>query len=638
MVNHDVTTAQGPGLMRRLRTEDEGSGLVLVVGSMMVLAMLALTVLAYTVKSQRFARYDQDFTATMTAAQSGIDDFISRLNRQDGYGLVPDCTNVAWKGPGVTGNTCGWTSTTAVGWAPVDASRTGPLDAFYHYSVDASEVHTKGTIALTVTGRENGVYRTVATSVGKGGSTDYVYYTDYESADPANVQAYVPSTVSSWSTTKKDACGLNGLTKAKYWHTGRNGQGCVEITFIGGDVIDGEVFTNDSIYGTAMSSTKPLFKKQVRTGQATCASAGSTSSSWESNCLRSGSVADFNGVKPLYATPLYLDDTSAAFSAFPGCHYFGSTRVEFKSNGTMTVWNRTTVNNGKAPIAIAGPTGVTPTCGDLVSLNSAAGATVSVPDEMVIDVATSTASMRQCYLNEIGGTAGRTLPLGTYASTTPATPTSAGLSYTLDTNMTETTKACARGNLYVEGTLKGRVTLSSAESIVVTGDLVLAGGMSGPDMLGLVATNSVEIFHPRMATVSSQLVNSGCSKNCAYKWSDPGTESEVSGWPTRFSDPTVSTVNPTTGIQIAGSIQTLQHSFLVQKYDVGGAAGTLMVNGSIAQRWRGIVGKGTNGYIKAYSYDTRLKYAAPPYFPRWAASQWSLRYSGEINTPAALRG
>ncbi len=62
-----------------------------------------------------------------------------------------------------------------------------------------------------------------------------------------------------------------------------------------------------------------------------------------------------------------------------------------------------------------------------------------------------------------------------------------------------------------------------------------------------------------------------------------------------------------------------------------------MVNGSIAQRWRGIVGQGTNGYTKDYNYDTRLKYAAPPYFPRWATSQWSLRYSGEINTPAEVR-
>ncbi len=44
-----------------------------------------------------------------------------------------------------------------------------------------------------------------------------------------------------------------------------------------------------------------------------------------------------------------------------------------------------------------------------------------------------------------------------------------------------------------------------------------------------------------------------------------------------------------------------------------------------------------NGYTKLYKYDTRLQYTRPPYFPTWSNSQWSLRYSGEISTPAAVR-
>lgn len=627
-------------VLARLRGDDEGSGLVLVVGSMMVLAMLALTALAYTLSSQRFARYDQDFSAAMSAAQAGVDDFISRLNRQDGYGTVVDCANVAWQGPDVGTNSCGWGPSTPVGWQALDVHDTTKAAGAFHYTVDATQSRTTGTITLTVTGVVHGVYRTIQTTVGKGGSTDYVYYTDFESADPANVQAYDPATTAGWSTAKKDACGINGYGQALYYYEGRGSQGCVEITFIGGDELDGEVFTNDSILGTAQTiggvSTKPSFRQRVSTAYPQCANAGSTNSSWESSCLRSGSVANFNSVKPQYAAPLRLDDTSAAFAAYPGCHYYGSTRIEFNAGGTMTVWNKKSVNNSTAPVATADATGTRPTCGSLDALDSAAGATVAVPDQMVVYVDTSTAPMRQCYAGEIGGSGSRTLPLGTYSSANPATPAWNSASYTTDTNMTETTKACARGNLYVEGTVKGRVTLASAESIIATGDLVLAGGMNGTDMLGLVATNSVEVFHPRLATVAPVKVNSWCNNNCSYKW-DTGAESEVAGWPTRKSDPTVGRVNPTSGIQIAGSIQTLQHSFLVQKYSVGGALGNLMVNGSIAQRWRGIVGQGTNGYLKDYNYDTRLQYAAPPYFPRWAKSQWSLRYSGEIDTPAAVR-
>ncbi len=618
----------GSGLLRRIRGDETGSALVLVVGSMLILAMLALTALAYTLNSERLSRYDQDYSGAMTAAQSGIEDFISRLNRADLYGTVVDCANDAWKGPTTVTNTCGWGASTTPGWLPVVPGETDPDAARFHYSVDASRRESEGTIILTVTGRVNGVDRTIEVAVGKGGSTDYVYYTDFESADPSNVQAYSPNGATIAS------CGAGGYSNAKYWYNGRSSS-CKEITFVAGDTLNGPVFTNDAIL-----SDDANFLKGVETAYPKCSDAGTTTTSWNQNCLRTGSTANFNGIKPVYSAPQSLDDTSAAFVDYPGCHYYGSTRIVFRSDGTMIVWNKATNNNGVAPLAISAPGGTQPVCGSLASLDSVDGATVPVPAEMVVYVAASTAAKRRCYAGEIGGPAGWTLPLGTYSSSTPTTPSGSNQSYTIDTNMTESTKFCGEGNLYVEGTLKGRVTVSAAQSIIATGDLVLAGGLSGADMLGLVATNSVEVVHPRLGTVSSTKVNPGCSWSCAYKWGDVSGESEVAGWPRRYVDPGTGAKNPASGIQIAGSIQTLQHSFLVQKYDVGGSAGTLLVNGSIAQRWRGIVGTGTGttGYIKSYQYDTRLKYSSPPYFPKWVKSQWELRYSGEITTPDAVRG
>jgi Tfp pilus assembly protein PilX len=625
------------GVLRRLRGRDEGAALVVVVGSMLVLAMLAMTALAYSMSGQRFARYDQDYSAAMAAAQSGIDDFISRMDREATYGVSPDCTNEAWRGPTTTTNSCGWTSTTEVGWAPVEPGATGVKDAYYHYTVDATNKSTQGTVVLAATGRVNGVYRTVQATIGKGGSTDYVYYTDFESADPSNVQAYGEG------GTTRTQCGAGGYSNARYFYQGRSG--CQEITFISGDVLDGAVFTNDAVL-----SDGATFKKGFQTAYPQCASAGTTTSSWNNNCLRSGSSANFNSIKPLYAQPKYLDDNSAAFATNPGCHYYGATRVVFRADGKMTVWNRQSVNGGRAPVAIAAPGGPTPVCGDLTSLDN--GALLDVPDEMVIYAATSGVANRRCYGGEIGGTGADKLPVGTYAESHLATPTDAGQSYTYDTNMTETTKYCGQGNLYAEGVLNGRVTISAEQSVVVTGDLVLAGGSdTGDDMLGLVATNSVEVFHPRQVTVSSvqkdcrQYSGSGSNRRCVaynYAWGSPSGESEVANWPKRYADPSVARNNPTSGIQIAGSIQTLQHSFLVQKYNVGGNGGTLFVKGSIAQRWRGIVGQGSgasmNGYTKLYQYDTRLQFSRPPYFPTWANSQWSLRYSGEISTPTEIRG
>ncbi len=626
------------GLLRRIRSDEAGSALVLVVGSMLILAMLALTALAYSLSSQRLSRYDQDYSAAMSAAQSGVEEFISRLNRTDVYAAEVDCTNTAWKGPTTVTNLCGWNDTTAPGWLPVDPDETDPDAAWFHYAVDTARRNSEGTIVLTVTGRVNGVNRTIEVAVGKGGSTDYVYYTDFESADPTNVQAYPPN------GTTTTACGASTPTYSpKYWYNGRQGKGCTEIQFASRDVLDGPVFTNDAIY-----SVGGTFKMGVETAYPTCKEAGASEASWNSKCLRSGTgttnTANFNGTKPKYHDPLYLEENSAAFATYPGCHYKGSTRIIFNANGTMTVWNKAVNNLGVAPEAITAPGGVTPSCGSLTDLDSGSGATVPVPEEMVVYVDDADpvpgVSLRRCYAGEIGGPPGRTLPLGTFAEVNTADPTAAGQSYTVDTNMTEGTKYCGQGNLYLEGVLKGRVTVASQQSIIATGDIVLAGGPHGSDMLGLVATNSVDVFHPRVGTVTSVKRDSSCTRSCAYKWGDVAGVADVASWPTRYTDPAVARLNPSSGIQIAGSIQTLQHSFLVQKYGEGGSQGTLLVYGSIAQRWRGIVGTGTGttGYIKLYQYDTRLTYSSPPYFPKWAKSQWKLRYSGEITTPDDVRG
>ncbi|MCU1431891.1 MAG: hypothetical protein JWP95_996 [Actinotalea sp.] len=630
MIAHGTQRSRPTARRRRRGGDESGVALVMVVGTMLVLAMFAMVALTYTIQSQQFARYNQDYTSAMSAAQSGVEELISRLNRNDAYADTVDCTNDALRGPTTTANPCGWNAATPAGWLPVVPGETDPRAGYFHYSVDASAAIVEGRIMVTSTGRVNGEYRTIEVAVTKGGSTDYVYYTDFESADPSNVQAYGATGATNV------ACGSAGYSSASKYYppNSRAGRGCVEITFIAGDVLDGAVFTNDAILSSGAS-----FMQGVWTANPGCSSATASVSTWNS-CLRTGSTANFNGIKPQRADPLYLNDNSASFATNPGCHYFGATRVIFNSSGTMTVWNKTSVNNSTAPVAIAPLGGALPSCGTLTELDAASGATVSVPDNMVIYVAASSASKRQCRAGEIGGPSGRTLPLGTYTSTHAVAPTGAGQSYTVDTNMQEDNKACSEGNLYAEGTLNGRVTLSSAQSIIATGDLVLAGGANGNDMLGLVATNSVEVFHPRVGTVTSTKVNPSCNSGCAYKWGAVTGEAEVAGWPGRYNDPTTGGLVPADGIQIAGSIQTLQHSFLVQKYSVGGDAGDLYVYGSIAQRWRGIVGQtstGFNGYTKKYVYDTRLKYSAPPYFPRWVNAQWTLRYSGEVNTPAAVR-
>lgn len=615
------------GLLRRLKNDDSGVALVMVVGATMVVATLLLVGLAYAVNSTKYARYDQDYTAAMAAAQSGVDDFISRLNRDDNYGQTVDCLH---NDAMVTPAACGQ----PYGWAPVIPGNTAPDAAMFHYSADATTSWTNGTIMVTSTGRVNNVYRTIEVAVGKGGSTDYVYYTDFEDGDPDNTNLYP-------SGAPSRACGRDGASLASYFWQGRSG--CAEIMFGQNDVLDGKVFTNDSIL-----SIGGRFLQSVESANTGCNSVVPGNVSTWSNCLRpgssfvqTGSSATFQ-VAPAYHQLLRLADSSAVFSTYPGCHYYGATRIIFNSNGTMTVWSKDSDFSG-AVTSIAPPTGAAPNCGSGTALASTGGATVDVPSGMVVYVEKAPTSgpgavlPRQLYANEIGGPTGSELPLGTY---TGAAPTNSSSTYTFDANMADPRKYAGEGNLYVQGVVNGRVTLATAQSIVVTGDLVLKNGPDGSDLLGLVATNSVEVMHPWMEYVTAY------RSHRHYYWntySYGGSEYTSATWPQRIIDPARGTVFPSQGIQIAGSIQTLQHSFTVQYYRDGPIKGDLFVMGSIAQRWRGAVGTGTSwgtpvsGYAKDYRYDVRLRYTAPPYWPHWVNAQWSLRYSGEVNTPDALR-
>ena len=617
----------------RLR-DDDGMSMVLVVGSMMTLMILVLGSLAYTMRSEKLARYDQDYTSAMSAAQAGVDDYISRLNAMNAGELAKvDCANAALRGPNVGSNTCGWGAATPRGWTPVTAGADVTQSPAFHYEVDSSDVYTQGTVKLTVTGRSREVYRTVEVAVGKGGSTDYVYYTDFENADPAN-KVYYPSGASV-------VCGRDGgAPKAKYFWDREGRSGCTEITFISSDTLDGRVFSNDAIL-----SSNAQFQMGIESANPRCKDVTASTGTWNA-CLRSGSTGRF-GKQPKYGSPLYLPDNSGEFATHPGCHYYGATRVIFNADGTMRVWSKDSDFTG-AVLAIPDPNGTTPSCGTAAALASDEGATVPVPDNMVVYAHSSPTSgpgavtRRQLWADDIGGPTNATkLPLGSYTETHAGNPTGS-TSYTYDRTMKDSTKLKGEGNLYVEGVLQGRVTVAAEQSVIVTGDVVLAGGMNGSDMLGLVATNSVEVMHPRMETVSSYKSGS------RWYWNNPTNEQEAyhssyteGTWPTRYNDPDTGSKYPSKGIQIAGSIQTLQHSFYVQEYNKGSNLGTLLVRGSIAQRWRGAVGQGSgsvsSGYSKLYTYDKRLQFSSPPYFPHWANSEWSLRYSGESRTPTEVK-
>jgi Tfp pilus assembly protein PilX len=696
---------------RRQPGDESGMALMLVVGSMLVLTMFAGAALTYAVGSMPLSRHDQDFSSALGAAQSGIDDYIRRLNANDSYWVNPDCSNTAMIGP--KGKGCDLSPT--AGWQHVDGSTSSKAPMF-HYDIDTTTLSTSHFITVTSTGKVNGVTRTLQASVGRGGSTDFVYYTDFEDADPANTVVY-PTPPSNQRCVSSYWWGTNARSA--------NDSGCVEITFVGGDVLNGPVHTNDTPLMTNLNGTGPEFvggpsqKYSVETPDPACATASASNHDWFGCWRWTNSNTPIFDKNPGPGEVLQLPDNSSELATDPGCQYVGQTRIKFTSNGQMQVWSPETTSSNSATTA---------DCGG----NSPNGVSIPVPTMQVIYASNNpSVSPHQCAANEIGD----------------------GLPIAGDVTMALQDQFCGQGNIYIEGTLQGRVTVGAENSIVVTGDLMLANGATGSDLLGLVAGNNVEIWHPWIATTTNtstclalqwtktpaQVVsttpgahggsylgwqegyfagtgvnavwhpgswvttNSGSkpfwqgptSKPSGYSgswvaangnhskapqtgnvwqpgtwtansdgtfsysaggWQTPGTNKYYQGenWTstcsqyqtvTTYSEMWPHSLNPGySGVKIYASIQTLQHSFLVQNYNQGNGstARTIDVVGSIAQKYRGIVGctgpsstcfptsGSQTGYFKSYNYDSRLATQAPPYFPQWQNAKWAVVRFGEV--------
>jgi hypothetical protein len=169
-----------------------------------------------------------------------------------------------------------------------------------------------------------------------------------------------------------------------------------------------------------------------------------------------------------------------------------------------------------------------------------------------------------------------------------------------------TTYPCRTGDVFLSGTLRGQLTIAAENNIVIVANTTYSSAGAGSnDLLGLIANQFVQVYHP---------VNNG------------GQNLADSRNPTNFFD------DP----QIHAAILALGHSFIVQNYNEGAQLGTITVNGVIAQKWRGPVGtSGGTGYLKNYGYDTRLKYASPPFAMDLTQAPFGVNQWAEIPNPPA---
>ena len=167
-------------------------------------------------------------------------------------------------------------------------------------------------------------------TVGRGGSTQFVYYTNYEDADPANTVVY--------PTPPSSQC-------SEYWWQGRSsfnssGNKCQEITFTTGDIINGPAHTNDTplMSGTPEFVGLPSRQYSIETSDPACKTAKSNVNDYF-GCWRDTSSQRPKFDKPPgYADTLQLPDNSSQLSTQPGCDYVGQTRIKFAGDKATDHW------------------------------------------------------------------------------------------------------------------------------------------------------------------------------------------------------------------------------------------------------------------------------------------------------------
>ncbi len=589
-----------PMMIRIGRTAEREDGVALVTVLLLSTIMFGLVTgsLAYAVGSQNLSRHDQDWNAALAAAEGGLDDYIFRLNENDNYWLY------SASNPPPDGNVAFTT------WVDVP----GPAnDGAFRYDVNTATLTTQGAITVTATGRVGNATRTVQATVRRRSFLDFLYFTDIETKDPA---LYSTSSDYYSSAQAQTYC-------AKRYYEGRDISGrtdfagdsdsggayCTEISFNDYDVIDGDLHSNDALRVCG----DPDFN-------------GDTSTSWDDPTGRRwwpwpsggcGSSPVFKPGDPELADVLTMPPTNASLKSKTdagagGCLFTGPTSIYFRSNGTMDVLS---------------PLSKVSNCWTGASLNSTtkgdwtqSPTNMPIPSNGVIYVqgVPTTSSdpnyTASCPWTGTTSTTGR-LSVGQSSSSSGKVYRQHPLGYPQPNDVT--TYSCLSGDVFLRGTLSGQATIAADNNVYVVGNTTYQGGTGGTDILGLIANNYIEVYHPVRTSGST-----GC---------DGGSNGSYSGC--SLTIPATNTAKPTTmgsqalrNPQINAALLTLLHSFRVQNYQYGTTnVGNLYVTGAIAQKYRGIVTLiGTSGYGKAYVYDQRLKYTASPHFLEPVASAWTI--------------
>jgi hypothetical protein len=572
-------------LMRLRKDAEDGVVLVTVLLLTMIMLIIVAGSLAYAVGSQHISRRDQDWNSALSAAEAGLDDYLFRLNENDQYyiysasSLPPD------------GNQAFTT------WVNVPNAGT---QASFRYTADTSFLTTQGAIIVSATGRSRNATRTIQATLRRRSFIDYLYFTDYETKDPA---AY--DTTSGDDFTPAEA----QTYCSKRYYEGRDeagrvdfagdtdGNSCTTISFNSNDTINGPLHSNDAIRIVG----SPTFLGNVTTSYQP-----TSGNRWING---GGATPSFKPGDPKYAAALTMPPSNTAVKTEAdkalggtGCLFTGPTAITLNAAGTMTVVSPFTKTTATDHNNCVGGTRALP-------------ATQALPANGVVYVQNVPSSVSDSNYTAACITSTQ-LNAGT---TTSAATVQHPLGYPELNDIT--TYACTKGDVFLKGTLKGRLTIAADNNIDVIDNVQYQGGTGGNDILGIVANNYVEIYHP--VDLKTQTTQPSTQSWCDSSYVEYPNNSD--NWYCNLDLPGVN--NAFRGPIVQAAILSVQHSFRAQNYQYGDDTplSTINVTGAIAQKYRGIVTLiNISGYGKNYAYDQRLKYQSPPHFLNPIAAAWKI--------------
>lgn len=276
-----------------------------------LLATVPLVIVTSTVDQLPLTTQNLDWNTAFEAAQAGLGAFVQQLDADANQ---------------IPGHTSGWVSLS-----------TSPT-SWYEYT----PANNQGLVTLTVSGKAGQlstgqVIRNFVYTIRPRTTLDTVYWTNYEVMATSVAQTVSPNT---------DCSGSN---YPKYYGQGSVPSDC-EIQFYTGDVVDGPLFTNDTIRACGT----PDFESTVTSGNTF---SNTTWTEPQAGCGNGGANPSFVSGQPTHGA--YLTPQSSTVDEGPaknlGCYITGNSSdqpagtVTITLSGSTLTWSGGVLDNSTNP-------------------------------------------------------------------------------------------------------------------------------------------------------------------------------------------------------------------------------------------------------------------------------------------------